>query len=170
MELYIIKYCISIIFRIFTLNSILLMISWTEILFEQMWMVNVFDMHSLGVNIFSCWTRARDKNLIWNSFYIFNLASFVCIIITHLVKGCLKTKWADNQINQTIRFNYFVYVCCCMISRVIRYTKACKLCPCFNGHLIGIVIAQIYLLISLNHIKILVWSVDDMRAQEWNMV
>ena len=99
-------------------ESILLMISWTEILFEQTRMVNVFDMYSLGVNIFSCWTRARDKNLIWNSFYIFNLASFVCIIITHLVKGCLKTKWADNQ--HDYRCNYFIYVCWSMISRVMN--------------------------------------------------
>ena len=144
------------------------MISWTEILFEQTRMVNVFDMYSLGVNIFSCWTRARDKNLIWNSFYIFNLASFVCIIITHLVKGCLKTKWADNQ--HDYRCNYFVYVCWSMISRVMNVIRRANLFPCLNGHLIGILIAQIYLLTWLNHIKTSVWSVDDMRAQEWNMV
>ena len=133
----------------FTLNSILLIISWTEILFEQTRMVNVFDMYSLGVNIFSCWTRARDKNLIWNSFYIFNLASFVCIIITHLVKGCLKTKWADNQ--HDYRCNYFVYVCWSMISSVMNVTfskdfdieRRVNLFPCLNGHLISILIAQI---------------------------
>ena len=155
----------------FTLNSILLMMKWTEILFEQMWMVNVFDMYSLGVNISSCWTRARDKNLIWNSFYIFNLASFVCIIITHLVKGCLETKWADNQ--HDYRCNYFgieMLLYDIKSNECFDIERRVNLFPCLNGHLICINIAQIYLLTLLNHIKILAWSVDDMRAQEWNMV